>query len=65
MYNSLNSYSILEASQAFKVSYPKLLKAVRSGELPAFDVSYGTQRPRYRVYANDISDYVLKLRTTK
>ena len=65
MFNNLNSYTILEASKAVKIGYPILLKAVKSGKLKAFDTSYGTVRPRYRVYADDLSDFAIKYRASK
>ena len=62
MFTTLNSYTILEASQTVKIGYPILLKAVKEGRLPAFDTSYGTKRPRYRVYADDLANFVIKYR---
>lgn len=65
MFNNLNSCTILEASKAVKIGYPRLLKAVKSGELPAFNTSYGTERPRYRVYTDDLAEYAIKYRASK
>lgn len=55
--NNMNSFSLPEAAEAYRISYGSLLKYVKNGTIPAYNVSQGTKRPVYKVLISDMDEF--------